>query len=282
MTVHQIATVPAKARCRSGVGRERFLADWDPALYSRFEDERTRPARDLLARVPLASPQRVVDIGCGPGNSTELLIERYPDASVLGLDTSPAMVEAARKRLPGHAFEQADAATWEPERPVDLIFANAVLQWLPDHSKLLPRLFGLLRPGGVLAVQMPDNLEEPSHRAMRTIAADGPWSDRLRSAIGARGQLPSLATYYDMLCPEAGSVDVWRTAYQHPMGSPKDIVEWVRATGLRPFLERLDPSEHDEFLARYEAELSQRYPVRVDGRRLLAFPRIFVVAARAG
>ena len=252
------------------------MADWNPALYSRFEDERTRPARDLLARVLLDMPGRVVDLGCGPGNSTELLVERYPEASVLGLDSSPAMIDAARKRLPGVRFETADVATWTPDRPVDLIFANAVLQWLPGHPALLPRLFGLLAPGGVLAVQMPDNLDEPSHRAMRTVAAQEPWADRMDS--GMREQLPSPTAYYDMLVGEAATVDVWRTAYHHPMESPAAIVAWLRATGLRPYLDRLDSADQVKFLSRYEALLDRDYPVRADGKRLLAFPRLFIVA----
>ena len=168
------------------------VTDWNPALYSRFEDERTRPARDLLARVLPPAPAVVVDLGCGPGNSTELLIQRFPRASILGIDSSPAMVDAARKRLPQHRFEQADLAEWRPEVPPDLIFANAVLQWLPNHPVLLPQLFGLLRPGGVLAVQMPDNLDEPSHRAMRAVAASGSWSARLAPAAASRGS-PALA-----------------------------------------------------------------------------------------
>lgn len=264
----------------SSPSREKILADWNPALYSRFEGERTRPARDLLARVPLEAPAAVVDLGCGPGNSTELLIARFPQAHVTGLDSSPAMVEAAQQRIPACRFEQADIATWSPAHAPDLIFANAVLQWLPDHLRLVPRLFDSLKPGGVLAIQMPDNLEEPSHRGMRNVAADGPWSARLAPAIASRAALPPLSAYYDMLAPKADTVDVWRTAYQHPMESAAAIVDWVRATGLRPFLDRLDPGEQPAFLEQYEAEVARSYPPRADGQRLLGFPRIFLVARR--
>ena len=161
------------------------MADWSPELYARFEDERTRPAADLLARVALAAPRLAYDLGCGPGNSTELIVRRFPDAEVVGLDTSEAMLESARRRLPGVTFAAADAATWTPERAPDLVYANAVLQWVPDHPALLPRLFGLLAPGGVLAVQMPDNLAEPSHRMMREVAADGPWAAAIGDAAVA-------------------------------------------------------------------------------------------------
>ncbi len=137
------------------------MADWNPALYTRFEDERTRPAAELLARVPLDAPGLAVDLGCGPGNSTALIAARFPDAAVIGLDTSPAMLDSARVRLPGLTFALADAATWVPDRAPDLIYANAVLQWLPDHAALLPRLFGLLAPGGVLACRCPTTSPSP-------------------------------------------------------------------------------------------------------------------------
>ena len=258
------------------------MADWNPALYTLFEDERTRPAADLLARIPLNAPRLVYDLGCGPGNSTALLAARFPDAEVIGLDTSPAMLESARTRLPGLAFAQGDAATWRPERAPDLIYANAVLQWLPDHPVLLPRLFGLLAPGGVLAVQMPDNLAEPSHRLMRETAAAGPWAGAIGdpAVAGRLGRMLEPAGYYDLLAPHAAEVDVWRTAYHHRMVDAGAIVAWVSATGLRPFLDPLGPDEAAGFLAAYEAAIEAGYPPRSDGRRLLAFPRVFIVARK--
>ncbi len=259
------------------------MADWNPALYTRFEDERTRPAAELLARVPLAAPRLAYDLGCGPGNSTALIAARFPDAEVIGLDTSPAMLESARARLPGLAFAQADAATWSPDRAPDLIYANAVLQWLPDHAALLPRLFGLLGPGGVLAVQMPDNLAEPTHRLMREVAAAGPWAAAIGdpAVAGRLGRMLEPAGYYDLLAPLAAAVDVWRTAYHHRMADAAAIVAWVSATGLRPFLDPLDAEERAGFLAAYERAIKDAYPTRSDGQRLLAFPRVFIVARKA-
>ena len=256
------------------------MADWNPALYTRFEDERTRPAAELLARVPLDAPRLACDLGCGPGNSTALIAARFPDAEVLGLDSSPAMLESARGRLPDLTFAQADAATWVPERAPDLIFANAVLQWLPDHATLLPRLFGLLAPGGVLAVQMPDNLAEPTHRLMREVAAAGPWAATIGdpAVAGRLGRMLEPAAYYDLLAPLAAEVDVWRTAYHHRMADAAAIVDWVSATGLRPFLDPLDSEGRADFLAAYTAVIETAYPPRSDGRRLLAFPRVFIVA----
>ncbi len=256
------------------------MRDWNPTLYRRFEDERTRPAIELLARVPLTEPARVFDLGCGPGNSTELLVERFPRARVVGTDRSPAMIAAARERLPGVRFEQGDIASWSPEAPADLAFANASLQWITDHERLLPRLFAALAPGGVLAVQMPDNLDEPTHRQMREAAADARWAAAIGAADAVRARILTAERYYDLLAPEAAEVDVWRTTYHHPMDTPADIVQWLRGTGLKPFVEALPEAQQPEFLTEYQRRIDLAYPPRADGRRLLAFPRLFIVARR--
>ena len=175
------------------------MVDWNAGQYLKFEDERTRPPTDLLGRVPLADAQRCIDIGCGPGNSTELLVGRFPTARVSGLDSSPDMLDKARARLPGLIFEQADVAAWHPNERFDLIFANAVLQWLPDHQGLLTRLVSFLKSGGCLAVQMPNNLNEPSHRLMEQVASDGPWATKLSSASGAKEKIGSFEDYHAWL-----------------------------------------------------------------------------------
>jgi trans-aconitate 2-methyltransferase len=251
---------------------------WSPALYTRFEDERTRPARDLLAQVPLTAPKRVVDMGCGPGNSTELLAERFPAAELIGLDTSPKMLAEARRRLPQARFEEADAATWLPEAGTDLVFANAIYQWVPEHLQVLPRVLAALEPGSVLAVQMPDNIMEPSHGLMRAVAADGPWAERLAGA--ARQQLAPVRDFYAALQPHARRVDIWHTVYNHVLADASAIVEWVRGTGLRPFIDPLTEEERAEFLARYLARIGDAYPPTADGKVLLRFPRLFFVAVR--
>lgn len=258
------------------------MADWNPALYRRFEDERTRPAAELLARVPLQAPRLAVDLGCGPGNSTELIVQRYPGATVIGTDNSQAMIEAARQRLPSLTFELSDIADWQPAEPPDLVYANASLQWVPDHARLLPRLMSMLAPGGVLAVQMPDNLDEPSHRLMRETAADARFAATIGDADKLRARVLTAADYYDLLVP-AADVDVWHTVYQHRMDDAAAIVQWLRSTGLRPFLDALAPAQQAEYLAEYQRRIDAAYPPRADGRRLLAFPRLFIVARkRAG
>lgn len=256
------------------------MGDWNPELYRRFEDERTRPARELLARVPEVEPRQGVDLGCGPGNSTELLAARWPAADITGIDSSEAMLASARERLPALRFERGDIATWQPARAPQLIFANAALQWVPDHERLLPRLFAALAPGGVLAVQMPDNRDEPSHRLMRELAARAPWAGHIDSERAARDKPLAPGHYYDLLAPAAQQVDVWHTTYQHPMASAGAIVDWLRGTGLKPFVEGLAPPLRSSFEAAYQQGIEQAYPPRVDGRRLLAFPRLFIVARR--
>lgn len=260
------------------------MLDWNPALYRRYEDERTRPAQELLARVPLSAATCVVDLGCGPGNSTELLRQRFPDADVLGTDNSEAMLVSARERLPEARFALSDIACWTPDatggKAPDLIYANASLQWVPDHEALIPRLFASLAPGGVLAFQMPDNRQEPTHRLMRELAAESPWAEPIGDADRLRTLLLDIGAYYDLLASTAAKVDVWHTVYQHPMMSAAAMVEWVRGTGLKPFVDRLSPELQTSYLGEYERRVDAAYPPRTNGMRLLAFPRMFVVAQR--
>jgi trans-aconitate 2-methyltransferase len=257
-----------------------MVSAWSPADYLAFEAERTRPARDLLSAVPPVPANYVVDLGCGPGNSTELLTRRFPDARIVGVDSSAEMVVAATARVPQASFVRADIATWTPPAPVDLFFANAVFQWVPDHLTVLARLMDMLTPGGVLAVQMPDNFAEPSHALMDRAAEDGPWRRKLAGAEDEREPIPDPASYYDRLTPMATRVDVWRTVYHHPLAGPEAIVPWFKATGLRPYLNRLDASAQEDYLAAYQELISAAYPRQADGGVLLAFPRLFIVAVR--
>jgi trans-aconitate 2-methyltransferase len=256
--------------------------DWAPDLYHRFADERQRPTLDLLARVPLAAPRRVVDLGCGSGLSTAPLVARFPGAEIVGLDSSPAMLETARRTVPGAAFAHADATTWTAAAPVDLVFANALLQWLPDHATLLPRLMAQLVPGGILAYQIPVNLAAPSHRLMAETAAAMPFAAKFAGAAEARTAVPDPDETYDILAPVAAGVETWDTVYRHRLADPAAIVALFRSTGLRPWLAPLDADETATYLAAYEAALAAAYPRRADGAILFPFPRRFVVATAKG
>ena len=252
---------------------------WDADHYLRFADARTLPATDLLSRIPLTAPRRVVDLGCGPGNSTAPLKARWPDAAVTGLDSSEELLTAARRDHPGIAFETGDIAAWTAAAPVDVIFANASLQWVGGHDRLIPRLFDQVAAGGVLAVQMPRNHDFATHRLMRQVAADGAWRDRL---VGARDPSPvkSPEFYYDLLALRAAAFTIWETNYIQIMENAQAIIAWLHGTGLRPFLARLTGTERPVFLDRYAALLAREYPARADGKILLPYPRLFFIATR--
>jgi trans-aconitate 2-methyltransferase len=254
---------------------------WSAKQYVAFEDERTRPARDLLSALPDIEARSVIDLGCGPGNSTELLAARFPDAAVHGIDSSSDMIAAASRRLPQVRFTIAGIQEWNDPGPFDVILANAVLQWVPNHATLLPALMAKLATGGGLAIQMPDNLDDPAHRLMREIADDGPWARTLAAASATRTPIGDANGYYELLSPLCVKVDVWRTTYYHPLsGGAAAIVEWFKGSGLRPFLETLDAPSCAGYLERYTAAVARAYPALSDGSVLLPFPRVFMVAIR--
>jgi trans-aconitate 2-methyltransferase len=256
------------------------MADWSAQQYLKFEDERTRPSRDLLAQIPIADARKVVDIGCGPGNSTELLVRRWPQAEVIGTDTSADMLRQARERLPQQKFIEANISHWAPPEKTDVIFANAIFQWVPGHLKQLQRLLGALPPGGVLAVQMPDNLDEPVHVLLREIAKTGPWRQKLADKARMRDTLPTPGGYYDALAPLCTRLEIWHTIYNHVLEDAAAVVEWVKGTGLRPFVAPLEPPERKQYLAEYAKRIAEAYPPQADGKVLLRFPRIFIVAVK--
>ncbi len=254
------------------------MEDWRPEDYLLFNDERSRPARDLVARVPLNAPKLVYDLGCGPGNSTALLHEAYPQAKLVGIDTSKTMLAKARKDLPRVQFVEADIAVWPGDPDADLLYANASFQWVPDHVSVLLRLLKGLKARGVLALQMPDNLDEPSHQLMRETAETGPWAKVLRHAAGSREVIRSPDEYYTLLKPHCRSLDIWHTAYYHILDGVQGIVDFVSTTGLRPYLDPLDAAMRRQFVDAYRANLAKAYPEIPDGKVLMRFPRIFIVA----
>ncbi len=291
-------------------------SDWSADQYLKFADERTRAVVDLVNRIPLsggrflpadtsAATLRIVDLGCGPGNSTAVLASRFPSARLAGVDSSPNMLVTARKTLPGVPFALADLRTYDPlaaseanpdGQPPNLLLANAVFQWLPLSERLptILRLFATLPPGGVLAYQVPDNQQERTHQAMREVARgvapgsqDGPWVPILRT-VHDRDAIETPEEIYDALAPLSTNVDVWHAVYNHVLpGGARDIVEWMRGTGLQPWVNALPADDAPEngglraaFLAAYEARLAELYERRVDGSVIIRYPRLFVVAVK--
>jgi trans-aconitate 2-methyltransferase len=256
---------------------------WDPHQYLKFSDHRLRPALELLERVPLTAPETIYDLGCGAGNLTRLIAERWQTATVYGLDNSKEMLEKAAKETDKVQWVEADIRTWSPAQPPDLIYSNAALHWVEKHRELFPRLVGLLKAGGCLAVQMPLSFPMPSHRLMReTLANGGPngspiASETFRQAI-VREWVESAATYYDLLASHTQQLDIWETEYLQVLSGNDPVLEWVKGTGLRPILNGLDASERDLFLAEYTRRLREAYPMRADGHTLYPFRRLFMVA----
>ncbi len=250
---------------------------WDPSQYGVFADERLRPARDLLGRVPLAAPQTLYDLGCGDGRATALIAERWPAASITAIDSSADMLAAGRERQLDVDWVQADIGAWAAPRPADLVFSNAALHWLDDHAGLFPRLVSMLAPGGALAVQMPHNHGAPSHTCMTEAAEAGPWRDRLRPLLRP-SPVAAPAFYYDLLAPRSRAFDIWETEYLHVLEGDNPVVEWTRGTALRPLIAALEGAEREAFLAEYAQRVARAYPRRSDGRTLFPFRRLFFVA----
>jgi trans-aconitate 2-methyltransferase len=259
------------------------MPTWNAAQYLKFADQRSRPCRDLADRVEIDAPARVIDLGCGPGNSTAVLAARWPGAKVAGLDNSSDMIGAARKSYPSgdwtvldiHDWAGRNGATW------DVVFSNAALQWVDDHATLYPSLMARVTPGGALAVQVPCNYEAPAHLAMRELASSPRWMDRFPIGGVREWHVSDAAFYYDALSPHAARLDIWETEYLHIMPTASDIVEWYRGTGLRPFLEALSSKEERaQFSGEYLELISAAYPPRPDGRAIFPFRRLFIVAYR--
>lgn len=256
------------------------MTDWNAALYMKFEKERSRGARDLLVQIPHFKPRSVFDLGCGPGNSTELLATAFPTATIVGIDLSENMLAVARGRVVTAKFIKEDIDNWRPQKKVDLIFANAALHLVPDHHELMARLVSFLNVGGWLAVQMPNNIHEPWHALMRMAAADGPWASRLVPIAKTRAMIGPLEEYYELLTSLCSKLDIWQTTYIHPLEGPDGIVEWFEGAELQPFLAPLSPSERTAFLTSYRTGLVAAYPKQSNGKVLLRHPRLFFVAQR--
>ncbi|MFW6772679.1 methyltransferase domain-containing protein [Nocardioides sp. CPCC 205120] len=258
---------------------------WDPTSYLQYADERGRPFVELLARVRAEAPDRVVDLGCGPGNLTALLARRWPRAEVVGVDSSPEMIDRARAELvtAGLRFTVGDVRTWRPERPVDVLVSNATLQWVPGHLDLLPELLARVAPGGTLAFGVPGNFAEPSHVLRAELAGRAPYREHTRGVDVPAAH--DAATYLEVLAAAGAQVDAWETTYLHVLRGEDPVFAWVRSTGARPTLEALPVDLRERFAEEFRAALRAAYPTTEVGGEpavVLPFRRVFVVATRPG
>jgi trans-aconitate 2-methyltransferase len=251
---------------------------WDPRTYLEFADERSRPFVDLLSRVRAPDPQVVVDLGCGPGQLTASLADRWPAAQIVGLDSSPEMIKQATElTTPQVSFHVQDLRHWHPMEPVDVIISSATLQWVPGHRELLPLLISVLKPSGWLAFQVPGNFDEPSHQLLRQLAADPRYATTLEGIAWPASA--DAAAYLDDLAELGCSVDAWETTYLHVLSGPNPVFRWISGTGARPVLQALPDDQRMEFVAEYQQLLNDAYPARSYGT-VLPFRRIFIVAQR--
>jgi trans-aconitate 2-methyltransferase len=252
---------------------------WDPGQYLRYADERARPFSDLLSRVQAADPGYVADLGCGPGNLTVALTDRWPDAEIVGVDSSPEMISAARataNQRRSFSFVLADIRDWRPERAVDVLVSNAVLQWVPGHLDVVRRWPRMLAPAGWLAFQLPGNFDQPTHAILLDLVTSDRWAPLL-AGVSLNRQAADPADYLDLLASAGCSVDAWETTYLHVLRGPDPVVEWYRGTGLRPVLAKLDAVQAEQFIAEYRDRVTVAYPPAPYGT-VLPFRRVFVVA----
>ncbi|MBX5480651.1 MAG: methyltransferase domain-containing protein [Myxococcaceae bacterium] len=251
---------------------------WNPGQYSKFARQRLQPGLDLIARLPEIAAERVVDLGCGTGELTELLASRFPSAEVLGVDSSEEMLARARQQPGARArYERGDIATWAPLERVQVLFSNAAYQWLPSHAELFTRLLSFVEDAGVFAAQMPRNFDAPSHAVMRELA----MSSRFKGRIELRHEpVLSPQAYYDVLAAHAREVEIWETEYLHVLEGEDPVFEWTRGTALLPVYAALEGEALEAFLTEYKQRLRAAYPRRPDGRTLFPFRRIFMLARR--
>jgi trans-aconitate 2-methyltransferase len=249
---------------------------WNPEQYLKFSAPRLRPAVDLLTRIDVLNPKVVYDLGCGAGNVTRLLLERWPNATITGIDDSAEMLAKAAKELPRLKWTNQSLANWKTDVPADLIYSNAALHWLPNHAHLLPHLVAQLASKGVLAVQMPRNFLAPSHTLIAATVETGPWREKLRPLI-VPPPVAEPSFYYSILAPFANHLDIWETEYLQVLEGKDPVKEWTKGTWLKQFLDRLDPTERDGFESEYAARTRAAYPQQADGKTLFPFRRLFIV-----
>jgi trans-aconitate 2-methyltransferase len=256
------------------------MMDWDPSQYLRFVAERTRPSADLAARIEVAEPSAIVDIGCGPGNSTRVLRDRWPQSSILGLDSSPAMIAQAKQEYNEMSWTVADASDFDAREAYDVVFSNAALQWIPDHARLVPKLFGAVRPRGALAIQIPQFTSMPISAAMEAVAGSVRWAKHTEGCA-ANFTYHDAKYYYDLLCPLSSGIDLWETWYFHVLPSHGALIDFIRSTGMKPYLDAISGEANKaEFERDVLARVEKAYPSGADGKVLFPFDRLFFIAYR--
>jgi len=254
---------------------------WNAATYLNFADHRTRPAYELIARIPLDAPRLIYDLGCGPGNSTHALQERWAQAKLIGVDNSREMLSAARERGPnGVEWQEADIAGWSPPEAPDLIYSNATFQWIAGQERLLPRLLKTVQSGGALAFQIPANHTEPPHTIIDDVLKHQGLAHRIKSASLSRHVLPQ-TEYFRLLSPLASSLDIWDTRYLQVLKGVDPVLNWIRGTALVPIVAELNERESHAFLDEMRSRLAEHYPQESNGDTLFPFSRRFIVASRA-
>ncbi|EKQ53470.1 MAG: trans-aconitate methyltransferase [Methanobacterium sp. Maddingley MBC34] len=255
----------------------RTSKDWNPELYLKFNEERTQPAKDLAARMHVENPEKIMDVGCGPGNSTNVLSSRWPESEIVGIDISVSMIESARKNYPDIKWRIEDATKLETEEKYDIIFSNATIQWILDQEKLIFDLVGMLESNGALAVQVPMYHKMPVSRAIKTVSLNERWKEQTNGASDAF-TFHSSDYYYDILSANLKSINMWETSYFHIMHSHQSIVEMLKSTGIRKFLDTLDTQEEKiEFEKDVLKEITKAYPAQKDGNVLFPFKRLFFI-----
>jgi trans-aconitate 2-methyltransferase len=257
------------------------MNDWNPQQYLKFKSERTQPSIDLVARIMINDPETIVDIGCGPGNSTQILHRRWPDADIVGLDSSQRMIEKAREDYPSQKWMVGDASDLDTNQKYDIVFSNATLQWVPNHDVLIPRLFNIVNKNGVLAVQVPANNESPIHKVLLSVAQSQKWKG-YTSSCEKLLTYHNVDYYYNVLISLTENFDIWETTYYHVLKSHETLIEWYKSTGMKPFLERL-PNDEDraEFQKEILMQCKSFYPIQTDGKILYPFKRLFFTANKS-
>lgn len=255
------------------------MSDWQPDLYLKFKNERTQPSVDLVSRIDHIQAKSIIDIGCGPGNSTQILEKKWPESDIVGIDSSPSMIESASSKYPRIKWVVADASTYQSEVKFDILFSNAVIQWIPEHEKLLSNFHSLLASGGVAALQIPQFWDMPLGKTIDAIANRSRWQPKT-AGVADLFTIHDYSFYYDTLSSLFNSVEIWETHYFHALDSHEGMLEMMRSTGLKPYLEKLEAGEISDFEEKILEGIRSAYPSQSNGKVLLPFKRLFCLGKK--